>query len=120
MAFITIVNVISEGSLKKLEVDLRFWVCAQQFAIKSRCLYTRKQEKRKFTLFSVYSKRSFYKMFCHMCKSKPTEKLIKLFGKKYFYAYFLFGIFESFYTRCKLLFAMLYFRAELFRKAWKQ
>ena len=75
----------------------------------------KKLEKRKFTLFSVYSKRSFYKMFCHMCKSRPTEKLIKLLGKKYFYAYFLFGIFESFYSRCKFSFAILYLRAKLIR-----
>ena len=74
MAFVTIVNVISEGSLRKLEVDLKFWVCAQQFAIKSRCLYTKNKKKENLLFFAVYSKRSSYKMFCHICKPKPTEK----------------------------------------------
>ena len=70
MAFITIVNVISEGSLKKFEVDLRFCVCT------TICdkIKMSTHKKLKFTLFTACSKSLVYKMFCHMCKLKLAEK----------------------------------------------
>ena len=62
MAFITIVNVISEGSLKKLEVDFRFCVCTTICdKIKMSTQKTRKKKILHFLQFTL--KVSFTKCF---------------------------------------------------------
>ena len=52
MAFITIVNVISEGSLKKFEVDLRFCVCT---TICDKIKMSTHKKLRKKEIYSFYS-----------------------------------------------------------------